>query len=63
MYDGNGNAGVSGPRLARDGEDARQPGEPVAAKRIVDQLVGDDAGVVPPYPMRPSAASPSAPRR
>jgi hypothetical protein len=47
MYDGNGNAGVSGPRLARDGEDARQPGEPVAAKRIVDQLVGDDAGVAP----------------
>ena len=60
MYDGNGNAGVSGPRLARDGEDARQPGEPVAAKRIVDQLVGDDAGVAPAYPMRPSAASPSA---
>ena len=47
MYDGNGNAGVSGPRLARDGEDARQPGEPVAAKRIVDQLVGDDAVVAP----------------
>ncbi len=23
------------------------PGEPIAAKRIVDQLVGDDAGVVP----------------
>ena len=45
MYDGDGDAGVSGPRLARDGEDARQPGEPVAAKRIVDQLVGDDPGV------------------
>jgi len=33
-------------RLARDRENARQPGEPVAAKRVVDQLVGDDAGVV-----------------
>src|SRR3984893_1044303 len=46
-YDGNRNAGVPGPRLARDGEDARQPGESVAAKRIVDQRVGDDAGVAP----------------
>ena len=26
VYDGNGNAGIPGPRLARDGEDARQPG-------------------------------------
>jgi hypothetical protein len=46
VYDSDGDAGVLGLRLARDCEDARQPGEPVAAKRIVDQLVGDDAGVV-----------------
>ena len=46
MHDGDGDAGVPGLRLARDREDARQPGEPVAAKRVVDQLVGDDAGVV-----------------
>ena len=51
VYDGNRNAGVPGPRLACDGEDARQPGEPVAAKRIVDQLVGDDAGVVLAVPV------------
>ena len=36
VYDGNGNASVPGLRLARDREDARQPGEPVAAKRVVD---------------------------
>ena len=44
--DGNRPAGVPGLRLARDREDARQPGEAVAAQRIVDQLVGDDTGVV-----------------
>jgi hypothetical protein len=32
--------------LARDRENARQPGKAVAAQRIVDQLVGDDAGIV-----------------
>jgi hypothetical protein len=46
VYDGDGDAGVPGLRLTRDREDARQPGEPVAAKRVVDQLVDDDAGVV-----------------
>jgi hypothetical protein len=46
VYDSNRDAGVPGFRLASDREDAREPGEPVAAKRVVDQLVGDDAGVV-----------------
>jgi hypothetical protein len=46
VHYGDRDAGVPGLRFARDREDARQPGEPVAAKRIVDQLVGDDAGVV-----------------
>src|SRR3954451_5987573 len=39
-------AGFPGFRLAHDREDARQLGEAVAAQRIVDQLVGDDTGVV-----------------
>ena len=61
VYDSDGNAGVLGLRLASDCEDARQPGEPVAAKRIVDQLVGDDAGVVPAVSdAAKRAASPSA---
>ena len=56
VYDSDGNAGVLGLRLTSDRQDARQPGEPVAAKRIVDQLVGDNAGVV-------SAVSDAAERR
>jgi len=60
VYDSDGSAGVPGLRLARDREDARQPGEPVAAKRVVDQLVGDDSASSSPYPMQASAASPSA---
>ena len=63
-----GAAGVLGLRLARDREDARQPGEAVAAQRIVDQLVGDDTGVVVtvadagerPLAKRPRLADPEA---
>jgi len=60
VYDGDGDAGVPGLRLTRDREDARQPGEPVAAKRVVDQLIGDDAGVVRAVSDAASTASPSS---
>jgi hypothetical protein len=39
-------AGVLRLRLASNRKDAGQPGEPVAAKQVIDQLVGDDAGIV-----------------
>jgi len=54
VYDGDGDASGPGLRLARDREDARQPGEPVAAKRVVDQLVGDDGGVEAPLRRAPA---------
>src|SRR5205807_1718744 len=38
--------------------DPRRPGETVAAKRVVDQLVGDDAGVVCVVSDADNAASP-----
>src|SRR3954452_594886 len=46
VNDRNRDAGVFALCLARDRENARQPGKAVAAQRIIDQLIGDDAGVV-----------------
>jgi len=46
VYDSDGDAALFGLRLARDRQDARQPGKSVAAERIVDELVGDDAGIL-----------------
>ncbi len=46
VYDSDGDARVVGLRVAGYCEDARQTGKAIAAKRIVDQLVGHDAGVI-----------------
>ena len=60
VHDGDGDAGVPGLRITRDCEDARQPGEPVAASALsISWSVMMQASSAT-YPMRASAASPSA---
>ena len=60
VYDRDGRADVPSLLLTRDREDARQPGEPVAAKRVSTNWSVMTQASSAPYPMRASAASPSA---